>query len=83
MNSNHINLLFHTNVRWLSKSYILGRVYDLKDEVSIFLESQGQQDLLLPFQSVEFQLAMAYIADIFEAINRLNLLFQGKNLLHE
>ena len=58
---------------------MLARVYGLKDEVSIFLESQGKQDLLLPFQSQEFQLAMAYLVDIFEALNCLNLLLQGKN----
>ena len=79
MDSNHENLLFHTNVRWLSKGDMLARVYGLKDEVSIFLESQGKQDLLLPFQSKEFQLAMAYLVDIFEALNCLNLLLQGKN----
>ena len=79
MDSNHENLLFHTKVRWLSKGNMLARVYGLKDEVSIFLESQGKQDLLLPFQSQEFQLAMAYLVDIFEALNCLNLLLQGKN----
>ena len=79
MDSYHENLLFHTNVRWLSKGNMLARVYGLKDEVSIFLESQGKQDLLLPFQSQKFQLAMAYLVDIFEALNCLNLLLQGKN----
>ena len=79
MDSNHENLLFYTNVRWLSKGNMLARVYGLKDEVSIFLESQGKQDLLLPFQSQEFQLPMAYLVDIFEALNCLNLLLQGKN----
>ena len=79
MDSNHENLLFHTNVRWLSKGNMLARVYGLKDEVDIFLESQGKQDLLLPFQSQEFQLTMAYLIDIFEALNCLNLLLQGKN----
>ena len=42
MDSNHENLLFHTNIRWLSKGDMLARVYGLKDEVSIFLESQGK-----------------------------------------
>ena len=79
MDSNHENLLFHTNVRWLSKGNMLARVYGLKDEVSIFLESQGKQYLLLPFQSHEFQLTMAYLVDIFEALSCLNLLLQGKN----
>ena len=58
---------------------MLARVYDLKDEASIFLESQGQQDLLLPFHSEEYQLAMTYLVDIFKALNCLNLLLQGKN----
>ena len=79
MDSNHENLLFHTNVRWLSKGNMLALVYGLKDEVSIFLEFQGKQDLLLPFQSQEFQLTMAYLVDIFEALNCRNLLLQGKN----
>ena len=79
MDFNHENLLFHTIVRWLSKGNMLARVYGLKDEVSIFLKSQGKQDLLLPFQSQEFQLAMAYLVDMFEALNCLNLLLQGKN----
>ena len=58
--------------------YMLVRVYDLKDDGSIFLKSQGQQDLLLLFQLEEFQTAMAYLVDIFEALNRLNLLLQGE-----
>ena len=80
MDSNYINLLFHTNIRELSKGTMLARAYDLKDEVSILLESQGQQDLLLPFQSEEFQLAMAHLVDIFKTLNRLNLLLQGKKI---
>ena len=82
MDSNHISLLFHTNVQWLSKDDMLPPVYDLKYEVSIFIKCQGQQDLLLPFQSEEFQLAMAYLVDIFEALNCLNLLLQGKKTKH-
>ena len=58
---------------------MLARIYGLKDEVGVFLESQRKQDLLLPFQSQEFQLAKAYLVDIFEALNCLNLLLQGKN----
>ena len=58
---------------------MLARVYGLKDEVSIFLESQGKQDLPLPYQSLEFQLAMAYLVDIFKALNCLNLLLQEKD----
>ena len=57
---------------------LLARVYDLKDEVSIFLEFQGKQDLLLSFQSEGLQLTMAYLVDTLQTFNRLNLLMQGK-----
>ena len=53
---------------------MLACVYDLKDEVSILLESQVKQDLLLPFQLEQFQLSMAYLVDIYEVLNCLNLL---------
>ena len=63
-------LLFHTAVRWLSKGNI-----DLRR----FLESHWKQDLLLSFTSQEFQLTLAYLVDIFESLNHLNLLLQGRN----
>ncbi|XP_076799889.1 protein FAM200C-like [Clavelina lepadiformis] len=79
MDSEHETLLFHTSVRWLSKGNMLARVYEMRDELQLFLEANRQQDLLLPFSSGGFQLALAYLADIFQALNSLNLLLQGKN----
>ena len=58
---------------------MLAQIHDLKDEMSIFLDSQSKHDFLLPFQLEKFQLAMAYLVDIFEALNLLNLLLQSKN----
>ena len=78
MDSNHEMLLFHTSVRWLSKGNMLARVYEMREEVKVFLEDQRKQDLL-SFTSDSFQLALAYLVDIFEALNVLNRLLQGKN----
>ena len=44
-----------------------------------FLEFHGKHDLLQSFTLKEFQLSLAYLVDIFESLDRLNLLFQGKN----
>nr|XP_039256335.1 protein ZBED8-like [Styela clava] len=79
MDSDHEALLFHTAVRWLSKSNMLSRVYEMSEEVKLFLEAQGKQDLLLSFASDSFQLGLAYLVDIFEALNLLNRLLQGNN----
>jgi len=79
MDSNHEILLFHTSVRWLSTGNMLARVYEMKDELKLLLEAHGKQDLLRSFTSEGFQLQLAYLVDIFQALNNLNLLMQGNN----
>lgn len=58
MGSEHEAFLFHTNVRWLSKGNILGRLYELLEEVAIFLYSHQSADLHDKFQSEGFQLTL-------------------------
>ena len=80
MESEHEALLFHTNVRWLSKGNMLGRLYELREEVAMFLDLQQKAALHDKFQSESFRLSLAYLVDIFEALNALNLKLQGKNI---
>ena len=77
--ADHVVLLFHTNVRWLSKGNMLERFYELKDEVKLFLEDQKKFDLLAILHPEEFELSLAYLVDIFEALNKLNRKLQGRN----
>eukprot|EP00106_Octopus_bimaculoides_P005906 XP_014773348.1 PREDICTED: protein FAM200A-like [Octopus bimaculoides] len=62
-------LLFHMNVRWLLKRNMLGLLYELREEIAIFLDVQQKADLHNKFQSEGFQLSLAYLLDIFEALN--------------
>ncbi|XP_064098729.1 zinc finger BED domain-containing protein 5-like [Macrobrachium nipponense] len=80
MESEHEALLFHTNVRWLSKGNMLGRLYELREEVAIFLDSQQKADFHDNFQSEGFQITLTYLVDIFEALNPVNLKLQGKSI---
>ena len=80
MDSEHEALLFHTNVRWLSKGNMLGRLYELREEVIIFLDSQQKAALHDKFKSDNFQITLAYLVDIFEFLNAVNLKLQGKNI---
>ncbi|XP_042223024.1 zinc finger BED domain-containing protein 5-like [Homarus americanus] len=78
MDSEHEVLLFYLKVRWLSKSNVVNRVFELWGELKLFLEVQGKDNLLGDFNEVLWEPRLAYLADIFEQLNRLNLKLQGK-----
>ena len=77
MDADHIALLYHAQVRWLSKKYMLSRIFELKEEVKLFLVAKQKHDLLLAFGGDGFSTYLAYFADIFEALNQLSKKLQG------
>ena len=81
MDADHTSLLYHTQVRWLSKGNILSRIFELREEVKLVLLAKQKHDLLLAFGKDGFSTYLAYIVDIFEALNELNkkLQDQGTN----
>ncbi|XP_066964307.1 zinc finger BED domain-containing protein 5-like [Macrobrachium rosenbergii] len=78
MESEHEALLFHTNVQSLSKGNMLGQLYELCEEVAIFPDLQHKTDLHDKFMSEGFPLSLAYLVDMFEALNAVSLKLQGK-----
>ncbi len=56
----------------------MNRVFELRGELKLLLEMQGKGDLLSHFNMVLWGPRLAYLADIFEKLNRLNLKQQGK-----
>ena len=77
MDADHTALLYHTQVRWLSKGNMLSRIFELREEVKLFLVAKQKHDLLLAFGGDGFSTYLAYLADIFEALNQLNKKLQG------
>ena len=77
MDADHTVLLYHTQVRWLSKGNMLSRIFELREEVKLFLVAKQNYDLLLAFDGDGFSTYLAYLADIFEALNQLNKKLQG------
>ncbi|GFT72064.1 SCAN domain-containing protein 3 [Trichonephila clavipes] len=75
-NEDHVRLLLHTEVRWLSKGNCLKRFMELFDTLSNFLNDKPEMKHLLTIDGKTF---VNYLADIFEKLNILNKQLQGTN----
>ena len=76
MGAEHEVLLYHTEVRWLSRGQVLKRLFELRKEVSTFLKYKNLE-YSNRFDNEEFLLGLAYLADIFSHLNEINLSIQG------
>ncbi|XP_023221772.1 SCAN domain-containing protein 3-like [Centruroides sculpturatus] len=75
-NEDHVRLLLHTEVRWLSKGNCLKRFIELFDSLEKFLIDKPEMKLLLTTNGKAY---VSYLADIFEKLNLLNKQLQGPN----
>ncbi|XP_068233657.1 zinc finger BED domain-containing protein 5-like [Palaemon carinicauda] len=77
MESEHTKLLYHTEVRWLTRGKVLSRLFELREEVQIFLYEC--HDLYNRMHDTQWLKKLAYLSDIFSTLHGLNLSLQGKD----
>lgn len=76
MGSQHTHLLLHTDVRWLYRGKVLTRLFELRDEIRLFL-IDAHFELTECFNDFNWLAKVAYLTDIFTKLNELNLCLQG------
>ena len=76
MDADHCNLLYHTEVRWLSEGNVVKRVFSLWIELIDFFVQQKKEGLVRFLH--EDVTSLAYL-DIFGKLNELNLSLQGQD----
>ncbi|CAM5077750.1 unnamed protein product, partial [Eretmochelys imbricata] len=73
MGSDYTQLLFHTEARWLLRGKVLNRLFELREELQVFLdETFNLRDC------IHDRKWLMDIADIFAHLNNLSLSLQGK-----
>jgi hypothetical protein len=65
-------LLFRTTFHWFSRGQVLKRLFELRAEVSLFLNEE-ENPLLEHVERKDFIHSLAYLADIFNLMNEINL----------
>ncbi|XP_032126271.1 SCAN domain-containing protein 3 [Sapajus apella] len=78
MEADHKQLLLHAEIRWLSRGKVLSRMFEIRNELLVFL--QGKKPVWSQlFKDVNWTARLAYLSDIFSIFNDLNASMQGKN----
>ena len=79
MNAQYQNLLYNCEVRWLSRGAMLRRVYELRNEISLFMEQKGTE--VPKFADPTWMCDFIFIVDFPAHLNQLNVQFQGREHL--
>jgi hypothetical protein len=71
------DIVYYTEIRWLSRGKMLKRVFDLKDEIQTFIAEKEKP--IAEFKDAECMCDFAFLVYITTQLNELNPRLQGKD----
>jgi len=75
--SQHGELLYHTEVRWLSRGKVLRRFLDLLEEIDLFMKMKNNE--VPELSDSHFITNLSFLTDITDHLNEVSTKLQGKN----
>jgi hypothetical protein len=79
MGAEHTALLYYCNSRWLSRGNVLSRAFESHQEIHTLLQEENHENSRY-LAEPDFLLKLAYLCDIFDKLNVLNLSLEGNNM---
>jgi hypothetical protein len=76
MDSEHYQLLLHSEIRWLSRGKVLSRLFELKDEVRLFFIEHKSFSSSECMNDYSWLATLAHLSNIYTHLNALNLNLQ-------
>lgn len=73
------DIVYFSEVRWLSRGKVLTRFFKLRDEIEMFLTEKGNN--IPELSNFKWISELAFLVDITSYLNELNITLQGKGKL--